>query len=435
MKKNKVIIVGAGFAGLTAAKILSNKNNVEVILIDRKNHHLFQPLLYQVATGALNPADIAVPVRSILSSSRNIKVLLGNVLDVDLKNKNVITDFDLFEFDYLILACGASHSYFGHDDWEEFAPGLKSLEEATEIRRRIFLAYELAEREKDPQKQKELLTFVIVGGGPTGVELAGSIGEISRYTLSKDFRNINPGRTRIILIEAGKRILPAFKPELSEYAARELEKLGVTIWTNTYVTKVGDGYVKAGQEIVKAKTIIWAAGVQPSSLNFKLDVPKDKMGRIIVEPDLSIKNYPYVFVVGDQANFSFTSDENPLPGIAPVAIQEGKHAAYNILREIQKLERKPFQYIDKGFMATIGRMNAILQFKKMYLKGFFAWFLWVFVHILYLIGFRNKVIVFFQWAWSFITFRRGARIIRSKIWKTREHEAFILQGKKTKKRK
>ncbi|MFN3604782.1 MAG: NAD(P)/FAD-dependent oxidoreductase [Leptonema sp. (in: bacteria)] len=426
----KVIIVGAGFAGLTSAKTLRNQNNIEVILIDRRNHHLFQPLLYQVATGALNPADIAVPIRSILSNSNNTKVYLGNVLDVYLKNKKLITDFGIFDYDYLILACGASHSYFNHDNWEEYAPGLKSLEEATEIRRRIFLAYELAEREKDPQKQKELLTFVIVGGGPTGVELAGAIGEISRYTLSKDFRNINPGRTRILLIEAGKRILPSFEPELSEYASRELEKLGVTIWTNTYVTKVGNGYLKAGEEILKAKTIIWAAGVQPSTLTYKLDVPKDKTGRILVEPDLSIKGYPNVFVVGDMANFSYTITGNPLPGIAPVAIQQGRHAAKNILREIQNLERKPFQYLDKGFMATIGRMNAILQFKKLHLKGFFAWFLWVFIHILYLIGFRNKIIVFLQWSWSFLTFRRGARIIRSKIWKTREHEALILHKKK-----
>ncbi|GIX41003.1 MAG: NADH dehydrogenase [Leptospiraceae bacterium] len=428
-EKIRIIIVGGGFGGLNAAKVLCNKSSkIEVLLIDRRNHHLFQPLLYQVATGALNPADIAIPIRSILSKCKNIKVFLGNVLDIDLNNKKVITDFDEFSYDYLILACGATHSYFNHDEWEEYAPGLKSLEEATEIRRRIFLAYELAERENDPLKQKELLTFVIVGGGPTGVELAGAIGEISRYTLSKDFRNINPGRTRIILIEAGPRILPSFSPELSEYAARELEKLGVTIWTNTYVTEVGNGYVKAGDEIIRAKTIIWAAGVQPSSLNQKLNVPKDKTGRIIVEPDLSIKNYPEVFVIGDQANFSYTKDGKPLPGIAPVAIQQGKHAAKNILREIQGKERKAFIYLDKGFMATIGRMDAILQMHNIHLKGFLAWFLWVFVHILYLIGFKNKIIVLIQWAWSFFTFRRGARLIRSKIWKTREHESLILKS-------
>jgi NADH dehydrogenase len=432
MSKNnkiRIIIVGGGFAGLNAAKVFCNQSeDIEVYLIDRRNHHLFQPLLYQVATGALNPADIAVPIRSIFSHCKNIKVFLGNVIDIDLNQKKVYTDFEIFTYNYLILACGATHSYFGHDEWEEFAPGLKSIEEATEIRRRIFLAYELAERENNPQKQKELLTFVIVGGGPTGVELAGAIGEISRYTLSKDFRNINPGRTRIILIEAGSRILPSFSPELSEYAARELEKLGVTIWTNTSVTEVGEGYVKAGDEVIKAKTIIWAAGVLPSSLNQKLNVPKDNANRIIVEPDLSIKNYPEVFVVGDQANFSYTRDGKPLPGIAPVAIQQGRHAAKNILREITGKEREKFYYIDKGIMATIGRLDAILQMRHIYLKGFIAWFLWVFVHILYLIGFKNKMIVLIQWAWSFFTFRRGARLIRSKIWKTREHEAMIIKN-------
>jgi NADH dehydrogenase len=352
--KKKIVIVGGGFGGLNAAKVFCNKSYpIDVVLIDRKNHHLFQPLLYQVATGALNPADIAVPIRSILSNCNNVKVFLGNAIDVDLDKKIVYTDFNNFSYDYLILACGANHSYFNHDNWEEYAPGLKSVEEATEIRRRIFLAYELAEREENPLIQKELLTFVIVGGGPTGVELAGALGEISRYTLSKDFRNINPGRTRIILIEAGPRILSSFSPELSEYAARELEKLGVTIWTNTYVTDVGDGYVKAGDEIIKAKTIIWAAGVEPSSLNKKLNVPKDKSGRIIVEPDLSIKNYPNVFVIGDQVNFSHTKDGKPLPAIAPVAIQQGKFAAKLILDEIDGKPRTNFVYFDKGFMATL----------------------------------------------------------------------------------
>jgi NADH dehydrogenase len=427
--KKKIVIVGGGFGGLNAAKVFCNKSYpIDVVLIDRKNHHLFQPLLYQVATGALNPADIAVPIRSILSNCNNVKVFLGNVIDVDLDKKIVYTDFNNFYYDYLILACGANHSYFNHDNWEEYAPGLKSIEEATEIRRRIFLAYELAEREENPLIQKELLTFVIVGGGPTGVELAGALGEISRYTLSKDFRNINPGRTRIILIEAGPRILSSFSPELSEYAARELEKLGVTIWTNTYVTDVGDGYVKAGDEIIKAKTIIWAAGVEPSSLNKKLNVPKDKSGRIIVEPDLSIKNYPNVFVIGDQVNFSHTKDGKPLPAIAPVAIQQGKFAAKLILDEIDGKPRTNFVYFDKGFMATIGRLDAILQMNKLRLKGFYAWLLWVFVHIFYVIGFRNKILVLIQWAWSFLTFRRGARLIRSKIWKTRELEAFILKN-------
>ncbi|MDW7976423.1 MAG: NAD(P)/FAD-dependent oxidoreductase [Leptospiraceae bacterium] len=426
MKKTRVVIVGAGFGGLNAANELKKRKDLEIILIDRKNHHLFQPLLYQVATGALNPADIAVPIRSIFSHDPNIIVYLGNVVDVDFESRKVYTDFEEFSYDYLVLACGATHSYFKRDEWEEFAPGLKSIEEATEIRRRIFLAFELAEREKDIQKQREYLTFIVVGGGPTGVELAGSLGEITRYTLSKDFRNINPGRTRIILIEANNRILPSFLPELSEYAARTLEKLGVTIWTNTYVTEVGDGYVKAGEEIIRAKTILWAAGIEASSLSQKLHVEKDKIGRVIVEPDLSIKNYPNVFVIGDMANFSHTKDGVPLPGIAPVAVQQGRFVAQTIIRDLEKKPRESFVYFDKGIMATIGRFHAILEVRNFRLKGFLAWLIWVFVHILYLIGFRNKLIVFIEWAWSFFTFKRGARLIRSKIWRTRELENAIL---------
>lgn len=425
--KKRVVVVGAGFGGLNVVKKLRNRKDLEIIVIDRKNHHLFQPLLYQVATGALNPADIAIPIRSIFSDSPNIRVLLGNVVDVDLENQKVITDFEEIPYDYLVLACGATHSYFRNDHWEEHAPGLKSIEEATEIRRRIFLAFELAEREKDPQKQREYLTFIVVGGGPTGVELAGALGEISRYTLSKDFRNINPGRTRIILIEGSQRILPNFSPELSEYAARTLEKLGVTVWTNTFVTEVGDGYVKAGDEIVKAKTILWAAGVEASALGKKLPVAKDKQGRIIVEPDLSLPKYPNVFVIGDMAHFAHTKDKMPLPGIAPVAVQQGKFVAETILGDLKGKSREPFIYFDKGIMATIGRSHAILEAHNIKVKGLVAWLMWVFVHILYLIGFRNKLSVFLEWAWSFFTFKRGARLIRSKIWKTREIENFILQ--------
>lgn len=420
-----VVIVGGGFAGLNAAKELGDRPGIRVTVIDRRNHHLFQPLLYQVATAAISPADIAVPIRSILSDFKNIEIILAPVLSIDRQNKKVICDYREISYDYLILACGATHSYFGRDDWEENAPGLKSIEEATEIRRRVFLSYELAEREENVDRQKEYLTFIVVGGGPTGVELAGALGEISRYTLESDFKHINPKRTRIILIEAGPRILPAFDPDLSEHAARELERLGVTIWTNTYVTEVRSDGVIAGGENIRARTILWAAGVLGNGINRTLGVELDHLGRVIVEADMSIPGSPDVFVVGDQASFSHTADGKALPGLAPVAIQQGKHVAKNIIAEVKGKERKPFVYFDKGIMATIGRTDAIVQSGSMRVKGFLAWLMWIVVHIAYLISFRNRVMVLFQWGWSYFNFRRGARLIRSKIWKTRELEAML----------
>lgn len=420
-----VVIVGGGFAGLNAAKELGDRPGIRVTVIDRRNHHLFQPLLYQVAMAAISPADIAVPIRSIVSEFENIEVILAPVLSIDRQNKKVVCDYREISYDYLILACGATHSYFGRDDWEDNAPGLKSIEEATEIRRRVFLSYELAEREENVDRQKEYLTFIVVGGGPTGVELAGALGEISRYTLESNFRNINPKRTRIILIEAGPRILPAFDADLSEHAARELERLGVTIWTNTAVTEVRSDGVTAGGENIRARTILWAAGVLGNGMNRTLGVELDRQSRVIVEADMSIPGSPDVFVVGDQASFSHTADGKPLPGLAPVAIQQGKQVAKNIIAEVKGKERKPFVYFDKGIMATIGRTDAVVQSGGMRLTGFLAWLMWIVVHIAYLISFRNRVMVLFQWGWSYFNFRRGARLIRSKIWKTRELEATL----------
>ncbi len=410
----KVVIVGGGFAGLNAAKHLAGKPGISVVLIDQKNHHLFQPLLYQVATAALNPADIATPIRAIFSPYRNVEVLMGTVKTVDFESNTVKTDIGDITYDYLILAAGATHSYFGNDHWETHAPGLKSLEEATEIRRRILTAFELAETTKDKTIQKQLLTFIIVGGGPTGVELAGALGEITRYTMSRDFRNIDPKRTRIILIEGGPRILPAFDSDLSERATRDLENLGVSIWTDSIVTNVNEEGVTIGDEEIKASTVIWAAGVGAPPLNRALQVECDRVGRIVVNADLSVPGHPNVFTAGDQASFKEKGKNIPLPGIAPVAIQQGEFLANQILNEIAGKPRSEFTYHDKGIMATIGRERAIVQTKKLKLTGFFAWLSWLIIHIMYLIGFRNRFVVGIQWFWSYVTFRRGSRLITAR---------------------
>lgn len=419
MASKKVIIVGGGFAGIKAAKAFGNKKDVSVTLIDRRNYHLFQPLLYQVATAGLSPAEISGPIRGILSKYQNISVFLDNVKAVDLAEKKVeITDRKI-DYDYLILACGAKHSYFAHPEWEENAPGLKTLEQATEIRRRLLIAFEMAEKETNPEKQKQHLTFVIVGAGPTGVELAGAIAEISRHTLMKDFRHIDPSQTRVLLIEAGSRILAAFDADLSRKAARDLEDLGVQIWTNTRVTEVKESSVVLGDEIVKASTILWAAGVQPSSLNKSLGVPLDRSGRVIIEKDLSLKDHPEVFVLGDQACY-LTDDGKSLPGLASVAMQQGEHAAREILHEIGGKPRTGFRYLDKGQMATIGRRKAIAQIHNLKFSGFFAWILWLFIHVYYLIGFKNKIFVIWQWAYAYFTFKRGARLIVDKEWRSQK---------------
>jgi NADH:ubiquinone reductase (H+-translocating) len=371
----------------------------------------------------LSSAEIAYPIRALLSKYKNIEVFLGAVKNVNIREKKIQTDFASFTYDYLILACGSKHSYFKHEDWEEFAPGLKTLEQATEIRTRVLTAFEMAERETDKEKRRQLLTFVIVGGGPTGVELAGALGEITRYTLGRDFEHIDPTTTRIILIEGGHRILSSFDEKLSRQAQRDLENLGVTVWTEKTVTNVTAEGVHIGDEFVRASTVLWAAGVAPSSLNKSLGVELDKQGRVIVEKDLSLRNFPEVFVLGDQAHFE--TEHGPLPGLAPVAMQQGLHAAKLIIRDLRGDVRKPFEYKDKGQMATIGRKRAISQIKNLRVTGFIAWLMWLAVHIYYLIGFKNRLFVLLQWAWSYFTYQRGARLIVSKDWRSYRDENVI----------
>ena len=415
-QEKHIVIVGGGFGGLEACKILAHTPGVKITLIDRRNHHLFQPLLYQVSMAGLSPADIATPIRSVVSGFKNTTVLLGEVKSVHAKANEIECDFGRLKFDYLILACGASHSYFGHDEWEEYAPGLKTLEQATEIRRRVLLSFEYAEREKDPAKRKDFLTFVVVGGGATGVEIAGSLGEITRFTLDKDFDNIDPASTRIVLIEAGDRILSGFDPSLSKRAMRDLEKLGVTVWTSTRVTKINSEGVFLGSEVIKSNTVIWAAGVKPAAINQTLGAPLDSVGRVIVNQDLSLPGSPNIFAVGDQVRFD-DAKGYPLPGQAPAAMQQGRHAARNIIRLLSGGNSLPFKFLDKGQMATIGRRRAILQYKGLKLAGPMAWWGWVFVHIYYLIGFKNRLFVILQWALAYMTWRRGARIVTNANWK------------------
>jgi NADH:quinone reductase (non-electrogenic) len=414
-----VLIIGGGFAGLNAAKGLGGVKGVEVTLVDRTNHHLFQPLLYQVAMAGLSPADIAAPIRSMLSRYANIHVLQGEVRSLDLERKVAVADFGELSFDYLILACGARHSYFGHDEWEEFAPGLKTLEQATEIRRRVLSAYEEAERTRSPDDRKRLLTFVVVGGGPTGVELAGAIGEMSRFTLAKDFRNIDPTSARVILLEAGPRILPMFSEQQAARAARDLEHLGAQVWTNSAVTKIDADGVECGAERIRSATVLWAAGVKASSLGAAACLEVDRQRRVIVEPDLSVKGHPNVFIAGDQACFTHQTGK-PLPGTAPVAMQQGRYLAKTIRRELAGQPRQPFRFVDKGQMATIGRSRAIVEIGRLKMAGFPAWLLWLVVHIYYLTGFKNRLLVVLQWAWSYLSFRRGARLIVSKEWRLHE---------------
>ncbi len=416
-----IIIIGGGFAGLNAAKQLGGCSGVSVSVIDRTNHHLFQPLLYQVAMAGLSPADIAYPIRSLLAKYANIRVLLGNVTAVDLDAAEIKTDFGTVTYDYLILACGAKHSYFGHEEWEKYAPGLKTLAQATEMRRRVLTAYELAERETDQAERRKLLTFIVVGGGPTGVELAGSLGEISRHTLEKDFNRIDPATTRVVLIEGATRLLPSYDPSLSKRAQRDLEELGVTVWLERMVTDITPKGVRIGDEFIHAATVLWAAGVKPSSINETMEVERDAYGRIIVEPDLSLKDARNVFVVGDQAHAT-GRDGLPLPGLAPVAMQQGRHAARQILNDLRDKERRPFRYKDKGMMATIGRKKAVAQIGSWKVHGFTAWLMWLFVHIYYLIGFKNRFFVLYQWAWSYMTYQKGARLIVNKEWRSFNNE-------------
>ncbi|MDZ8031735.1 NAD(P)/FAD-dependent oxidoreductase [Nostoc sp. DedSLP04] len=414
---HRVVIVGGGFGGLYTAKALK-KANVNVTLIDKRNFHLFQPLLYQVATGTLSPADISAPLRSVFSKSKNTKVLLGKVNDIDPKAQQVILGDEVVPYDTLIVATGVNHSYFGKDNWKEFAPGLKTVEDAIEMRRQIFSAFEAAEKETDPEKRRALLTFVIVGGGPTGVELSGAIAELAYQTLTEDFRSINTSEARIVLLQGGARILPHISPELSKVAAESLQKLGVAVYTNTRVTNIEGNIVtfKRGDELteITSKTILWAAGVQGSPMGKALakstGVECDRDGRVIVEPDLSIKGYNNIFVVGDLGNFSHQNGK-PLPGVAPVAKQQGEYVAKLIKRRLQGETLPQFRYNDVGTLAMIGQNLAVVDLGLVKLKGFIAWLFWLVIHIYFLIEFDTKVVVAIQWGWNYITRNRRSRLI------------------------
>jgi NADH:ubiquinone reductase (H+-translocating) len=405
----QVVIVGAGFGGLNAALRLTHYP-VQITLIDRKNHHTFQPLLYQVATAGLSPGEIAAPIRWIMRGRRNIEVLLGEVQDFDLERRLVKLPDRELPYDYLIVAAGASHAYFGNDEWEPLAPGLKTIEDALEIRRRVLLAFELAERQAASGGGQVQLNFVIVGGGPTGVELAGTLSEIARRALVDEFSSIDPKRTRIILLEGGPRILPAYPDDLSRSAEDQLRGLGVEVHTSTMVTGVEPAAVHMGETSLPAAVILWAAGVAASPLGKKLGARLDRAGRVLVNPDLSIQGHPEVFVIGDLASLKDKSGQL-VPGVAPAAIQQGKATARNIVRDLQGKPRQNFHYLNKGSLATIGRAAAIAQFGKIHISGFIAWLSWLFVHIFFLIGFRNRLIVLIQWAWSYFTYERGARLI------------------------
>ena len=451
----QVIIVGAGFGGLNAARSLAGAP-VQVTIVDRRNHHTFQPLLYQVATAGLSPGEIASPIRSIFRSDKNVEVLMAEVTGFDLDRRIVETPDLALPYDYLIVAAGASHAYFGHDEWEPFAPGLKSIEDAIEIRRRMLLAFELAERQTVAGGPAPPLNFVIVGGGPTGVELAGTLAEICHHALTNEFRSIDPARAHILLVEGGPRVLPVYPPDLSASAEQQLHRLGVEVRTSTMVTRIEPGAVYFGDTRHEAAVILWAAGVAASPLGKKLGAPIDRAGRVLVEPDLSLPGHPEAFVIGDLAAAK-DAEGKMLPGVAPVAIQEGRFVAKVIRKEIQPRSgeriqpaaravgtqatkqqapegrkssdansasaprfavetnlqppRPAFHYWDKGSLATIGRAAAVADFGRIHISGFVAWLSWLFVHIFFLIGFRNRVLVFIQWAWSYVTYERGARLI------------------------
>lgn len=405
----RIVIIGGGFGGLYTARALA-RVNAEVTVIDRRNHHLFQPLLYQVATAALNPSDIAAPIRAVLRRQRNTRVLLAEAERVDLETRRVILHDGSIEYDYLVIATGVTHSYFGHDQWATHAPGLKSIEDALDMRRRILLAYELAEKTSDPEVQAECLAFVVVGGGPTGVELAGALAEIGRHAMERDFRTIDPTQVRVILVEGESRVLTSYPPDLSAKALVQLESLGVEVRTGLRAVDIDErGVTLSDGTRVAARTILWGAGIQASPLGMTLGVELDRAGRVRVEPDLSLPGHPEVFVIGDLAHVE--QDGQLVPGVAPAAIQEAHHTADNILRLLSGRETNPFRYRDKGSLATIGRAAAIADLGRLRLSGFPAWIAWLAIHIFFLIGFRNRFIVIFQWAWAYLTYQRGARLI------------------------
>jgi len=416
-KRPRAVIIGGGFAGLYAAKLLGGKE-VDVTLIDRRNFHLFQPLLYQVATGGLSPGDIASPLRAIFSRQKNINVMYAEVCDIDPFGRKVILNDSEISYDFLIIASGATHHYFGHDDWIDNAPGLKTIEDAVAIRSRVFYAFEAAEREPDPVRREAWTTFVIVGGGPTGVELAGALGELCRQTLMHDFRVVNPVASKIYLVEGHDRLLPGYPPFLSRQAVKSLRRLGVTVINGAYVTALNDSQatVKAGGDIrtISARTILWAAGVTSSPLGkilaAKTGAQLDRIGRVMVSPDLTIPKFDNIYVVGDLANIADRHGQ-PLPGVAPVAMQEGRYAARHLRHRLIGRDTKPFHYFNKGNLAVIGRNAAVADFGKIKIWGFFAWIVWIFVHIGYLIEFDNKLLVLIQWGWDYFTRKRGARLI------------------------
>ncbi len=414
MSTSKVVIVGGGFGGLSAARRLSRTPGIMVTLVDKRNYHLFQPLLYQVAMAGLSPAEIAYPLRALLRHD-SVEVLLGEVQKVNLEERWVQTEANRITYDFLILACGSTYTYFNAPEWEAVAPALKTVAQATEIRRKVFRAFEEAERTQDPKAHDRFMTFVIVGGGPTGVELAGSLGEITRFSIQRDFDHISPQNARIILIEAGPSILPSMTPALQDEAIRELGELGVEVRVNALVSMITEEGITAGGEFISTATILWAAGVAQGPLNRKLGVELDTQGRVIVSRDLSLPGHPEIFVIGDQAHYKWGAQGTPLPGLAPVAMQQGRFVA-KVIRARVAGARPPehFNYIDKGQMATIGRSRAVAMYKGLEFSGFTAWMAWLVVHIYYLIGFKNRVFVLFQWAWTYLTFRRGARLMIEK---------------------
>ena len=417
---HRVVILGGGFGGLSAALRLK-RAPVQVTLIDRCNYHLFQPLLYQVATGSLSPANISSPLRNILKRQKNTRVLLAEATGIDVRNRRVILSDGAVEYDTLIVATGSSHQYFGHDEWEQYAPGLKTVEDATDMRRRILLAFETAERETDPKKLRMLMTFVIVGGGPTGAELAGALAEIANDTLRRDFRNIDPSSARIILVEGGDRVLPAYPPQLSAAAKKMIERLGVTVRTGAMVTDIQKDSVTVRQgdasEIIPTRTILWAAGVLGSPLGRiiagETGAPVDKMGRVVIEPDLSVTGHPEIFVIGDLANFAHQTGK-PLPGVAQPAIQEGDYVARTIVRRLRGEKTAPFHYFDKGNLAVIGRGAAVADLNWLRLSGLPAWLIWIFIHLMYIVEFQNRLLIFVQWAWFYFSYDRSARLITGK---------------------
>ncbi len=409
--RKRVVIIGGGFGGLSAARELA-REPVHVTLVDRSNHHLFQPLLYQVAMAGLSPGEIAVPIRAVLHRQENVRVLLAEVTGIDFAARRVLMREALpLDYDYVVIATGAENSYFGHDDWARVAPGLKDLDDAIEIRRRVLLAFEAAEREPDPTVQRQHLTFVVIGGGPTGVELAGAIAELATFVLARDFRAIQSDATRVVLVEGSERVLSSFDAKLSAEAAKSLTAMGVEIRTGLRVTAIDEAGVSCGGERISASTVLWAAGVRGSGLCQKLGLPVDRGGRVPVEQDCSVKDHPNVFVIGDAASFVPEGGSHGLPGVSPVAMQQGRFVARQIARSLSGAPRQRFRYRDKGSMATIGRSRAVAQVGKLQLSGFLAWMAWLVVHIFYLIDFRNRVVVLLDWAWAYFAYKRGARLI------------------------